>query len=63
MNASSANQSQGKKRGSAVQGDVLGNFVDTDEHYRDIKHRIGGSIKISKEKAATTSLNALQLTL
>ena len=63
MNVSSANQSQGKKCGSAVQGDVLGNFVDTDEHYRNIKHRIGGSIKISKEKAATTSLNALQLTL
>ena len=63
MNASSANQSQGKKSGSVVQGDVLGNFVDTDEHYRGIKHRIGGSIKISKEKVATTSLNALQLTL
>ena len=63
MNASSANQSQGKKSGSAVQGDVLGNFVDTNEHYRNIKHGIGESLKISKEKAATTALNTLQLTI
>ena len=35
MNASLANQSQGQKSGSAVQGDVLGNFVDTDKHYRN----------------------------
>ena len=36
MNASSANQSQGLKSGSAIQRDVPGNSVDTDEHYRNI---------------------------
>ena len=36
MNASSANQSRGLKSGSAIQRDVPGNSVDTDEHYRNI---------------------------
>ena len=39
MNASLANQSRGQKSGSVVQGDVLGNFVDTDKCHRNIGMR------------------------
>ena len=36
MNASSNNQSRGQKRWSAVQGNVLGSFIGTDRHCRNI---------------------------
>ena len=36
MNATSANQSRGQKSGSVVQGDVPGNSIDTDKHYKNI---------------------------
>ena len=36
MNASSANQIRGSRWWSVVQGNVLGNSVDTDKHYRNI---------------------------
>ena len=45
----STNQSRGPDRRSAVQGDVPGSSADTDKH--------------CKNKAATTALIALQLTL
>ena len=61
MNASSTNQSQGSKWWFVIQGNIPGNPIDTDKHYK--KHRTDGSPKISKEKATTTLLNALQLTL
>ena len=38
MNASSANQSRGSKWWFAVYGNVLGNFVDMDKHYKNIGH-------------------------
>ena len=37
MNASLTKQSRGKKSGSDVQGDVSGNFVDTNKYYRNIR--------------------------
>ena len=36
MNASSTDQSRDPKWWSTVQGNVLGNSVDTDKHYRNI---------------------------
>ena len=48
MNASSANQSRGQKRWFAVQGNVPGNSVDTDKHYRNIGY--GGVLKYLKRK-------------
>ena len=36
MNVSLANQSRGSKRWSALLGNVLGNSVGTDKHYRNI---------------------------
>ena len=36
MNVSLANQSRGPKGWSAVQGNISGNFVDADKHYRNI---------------------------
>ena len=35
-NVSLANQSRGPKGWSAIQGNVLGNSVDTNKHYRNI---------------------------
>ena len=37
MNASSADQGRGQQRWSAVQGNVLGNSVGIDGHYRNIR--------------------------
>ena len=37
MNASLANQSRGPKGWSAVKGNIPGNSVDTDKHYRNIR--------------------------
>ena len=48
MNASSANQSRGLKGWYAVQGNVLGNSVDTNKHYRNIGH--GGVLKYLRRK-------------
>ena len=45
---------------SAVDGDVLRSSAGTDKHCKN--RSTEGSPKISKEKAATTALNALQLT-
>ena len=36
MNASSADQSRGPERWSTILGNVLGNSVGTDKHYRNI---------------------------
>ena len=43
MNVSLANQSRGPKGWSVVQGNVLGNSVDIDKHYRNIGQ--GGVLK------------------
>ena len=48
MNASSTNQSQGPKGWSAVQGNVPGNSVDTNKHYRNIGQ--GGVLKYLRRK-------------
>ena len=48
MNAFSANQSRGPNGWSAVQGNVPGNSVDTDKHYRNIGH--GGVLKYLRRK-------------
>ena len=61
MNASLANQNRGPQRWSAVWGNVLRSSVGMNKHCRNKGQR--GVLKISKEKAATTALNALQLTL
>ena len=61
MNASFADQNRGPKRWSTILGNVPENSVGTNKHYRNIGQ--GGVLKISKEKTATTALNALQLTL
>jgi len=37
MNASSANQSRGPKRWSAIKGNVPRNSVGMDKHYRNIR--------------------------
>ena len=60
-NASSAEQSRGPKRWSAVQGNVPGNFVGTDKHYRNIGQ--GGVLKYLRRKLLPPPLNALQLIL
>ena len=59
INATSANQSQGPNKWSAFQGDVLGSPASINKHCKN--RSTEGSPKISKEKAATTALNALQL--
>ena len=48
MNTSSANQSRGPKGWSVVQGNVLGNSVDIDKHYRNIGQ--GGVLKYLRRK-------------
>ena len=48
MNASLTKQSRGKKSGSAVQGDVSGNYVDMDKQYRNIGQ--GGVLKYLRRK-------------
>ena len=48
INASSANQSRGLKGRSVVQGNVSGNSVDTNKHYRNIGQ--GGVLKYLKRK-------------
>ena len=47
-NVSSANQSRGPKGWSAIQGNVLGNSVDTNKHYRNIGQR--GVLKYLRRK-------------
>ena len=37
MNASSADQGRGQQRWSAIQGNVLGNSVGMDGHYKNIR--------------------------
>ena len=61
MNVSSARQSRGLKGWAVNKGNDPRNSVGVDKHCK--RHQIGRSPKISKEKAATTALNALQLTL
>ena len=48
MNVSLANQSRGPKGWSVVQGNVLGNSVDIDKHYRNIGQ--GGVLKYLRRK-------------
>ena len=48
INASSANQSRGPKGRSIVQGNVPGNYVDTNKHYRNIGQ--GGVLKYLRRK-------------
>ena len=48
MNASSVNKSRGPKGWSAVQGNISGNSVDTDKHYRNIGQ--GGVLKYLRRK-------------
>ena len=59
-NVTSVNQSRDPNMWSAVDGDVLRSSAGTDKHCKN--RSTEGSPKISKEKAATTALNALQLT-
>ena len=59
MNASLANRGRSQKEWSIVERNVLGNSIDIDRNGRDVGK--GEVLKISKEKAATTVLNALQL--
>ena len=48
MNVSSANPSRGPKRWSTVQGNILGNSVKTDNHYKNIRQK--GVLKYLKRK-------------
>ena len=48
MNVSLANQSGGPKGWSVVQGNISGNFVDTNKHYRNIGKR--GVLKYLRRK-------------
>ena len=48
MNVSLANQSRGPKGWSVVQGNVPGNSVDIDKHYRNIGQ--GGVLKYLRRK-------------
>ena len=48
MNVSLANQSRDPKGWSVVQGNVPGNSVDIDKHYRNIGH--GGVLKYLRRK-------------
>ena len=48
MNVSSANQSRGPKGWSTIQENVLGNSVDTDKYYRNIRQ--GGVLKYLRRK-------------
>ena len=59
-NAFSVEQSWGQKVWFDVKSNVPDNSIDEDK-YKNVQDR--GDYEISKGKAATTALNALQLTL
>ena len=59
-NPTSDKPSQGPDRRPAVRKDFPGSRASIDKHCK--KQSIERSLEISKEKAATTSLKALQLT-
>ena len=59
INASSANRGRSQVEWSNVQGNIPGSLVGIDRNDRDMGK--GEVLKISRKKAATTALNALQL--